>query len=81
MSQGATTDLPKKSQLEKNVEILFNKVYEAEKDLRNRANYCHEHNFPKEEEWLRMKCQIVQEIRFEVELLTSDKEYRPRFSF
>ena len=81
MSNGATTDLPKKSQLEKNVEILFNKVYEAEKDLRNRANYCHEHKFSKEEEWLIMKCQIVQEIRFEVELLTSDKEYRPRFSF
>ena len=52
MSNGSTTDLPKKSQLEKNVEILLNKVYEAEKDLRNRANYCNDHNFPKDEEWL-----------------------------
>ena len=81
MSQGATTDLPQKSQLEKNVEILFNKVYEAEKDLRNRANYCHEHNFPKEEEWLRMKCEIISEIRFEIELLSDKKDIRPCFRF
>ena len=81
MSQGETTDLPKKSQLEKNVEILFNKVYEAEKDLRNRANYCKEHNFPKEEEWLRMKCEIVNEIRFEIGQLSKDKDIRPCFSF
>ena len=81
MSQGSTTDLPKKSQLEKNVGILFNKVYEAEKDLRNRANYCHEHNFPKEEEWLRMKYDIVNQIRFEIDQLSNDKDVRPIFNF
>ncbi len=81
MSNGATTDLPKKSQLEKNVEILFNKVYEAEKDLRNRANYCNAHNFPKEEEWLRMKCEIISEIRFEIKLLNDKKDIRPCFHF
>lgn len=81
MSNGATTDLPKKSQLEKNVEILFNKVYEVEKELRQKANYCHEHNFPKEEEWLRMKHDIVNQIRFEIGQLSNEKDIRPLFSF
>ena len=70
-----------KTQLEENIGILYEKVYEAEKDLRQRANYCHEHNFPKEEEWLRMKCQIVSEIRFEIDLLSAKKPLRPNFRF
>ena len=70
-----------KTQLEENIGILYEKVYEAEKDLRQRANYCHEHNFPKEEEWLRMKCQIVSEIRFEIDLLSDKKPLRPSFRF
>ena len=67
--------------LENNVKTLSKKLRESENELRQKANFCNEHKFSKEEEWLRMKCQIVQEIRFEVELLTSDKEYRPHFSF
>ena len=67
--------------LENNVKILSEKLKEAETDLRNKANFCNEHKFSKEEEWLRMKHQIVQEIRFEVELLTTDKNYRPLFNF
>lgn len=68
-------DLSKK--IDKLVEVLL----EKETDLRKKANFCREHNFSKEQEWLHMKYQIVNEIRFEVELLKSENRFCPKFNF
>lgn len=67
--------------LSNNVDKLVEVLKEKETDLRKNANFCREHKFTKEEEWLRMKYQIVNEIRFEVELLKSENEFRPLFNF
>ena len=67
--------------LSKNVDKLVEVLKEKEAGLRQKANFCREHKFTKEEEWLRMKYQIVNEIRFEVELLKSENEFRPLFNF
>ena len=67
--------------LKDNVQTLSKVLKEQENELRQKANFCHEHKFQREEEWLRMKCQIVQEIRFEVDLLDSSKDFRPLFNF
>ncbi len=67
--------------LSENVDKLATILKEKEVELRQKANFCNEHNFKKEEEWLRMKYQIVNEIRFEVELLKSENEFRPLFDF
>lgn len=64
-----------------NISILKKELSKKEETLRQQANFCSDHNFKKEEEWLRMKVRIIQEIRFEVDLLTSDNEYRPFFDF
>jgi hypothetical protein len=67
--------------LSKNVDKMVEVLKEKEADLHQKANFCREHKFTKEEEWLRMKYQIVNEIRFEVELLKSENEFRPLFNF
>jgi hypothetical protein len=67
--------------LGKRVDKLIKVLKEKEVDLRSKANFCCQHKFLKEEEWLRMKFQIVNEIRFEVELLKGEKEFRPLFNF
>jgi hypothetical protein len=67
--------------LSDNVQTLSQVLKEQETKLRQKANFCKEHNFHKEEEWFRMKCQIVQEIRFEVDLLQSSNDFRPLFDF
>lgn len=67
--------------LSKNVDKLVAVLNKKETDLRQKANFCKEHGFTKEEEWLRMKWKIVSEIRFEVELLKSENEFRPVFNF
>jgi len=67
--------------LSQNVDKLVDVLKQKETDLRQKANFCKEHKFTKEEEWLRMKYQIVNEIRFEVELLKSKNEFRPLFDF
>ena len=67
--------------LSANVDKLVEILKEKETDLRKKANFCSEHKFKKEEEWLRMKYRIVNEIRFEVELLKSENEFRPLFDF
>lgn len=67
--------------LSKNVDKLVEVLKEKEAGLRQKANFCREHKFTKEEEWLRMKYQIVNEIRFEVEQLKNENEFRPLFTF
>ena len=67
--------------LSKNVDKMIEVLKQKESDLRQKANFCKEHKFTKEEEWLRMKYQIVNQIRFEVELLKSENEFRPLFEF
>lgn len=67
--------------LSENVDKLAEVLKEKETDLRKKATFCKEHKFEKEYEWLWMKYQIVNEIRFEVELLKSENEFRPRFEF
>jgi hypothetical protein len=69
------------SDLSKNVDKLADILRKKESELREKANFCREHNFAKEEEWLRMKCQIVKEIRLETELLKGENEFRPFFNF
>jgi len=71
----------KMKNLSNNVDKMVEVLKEKETELRQKANFCREHKFSKEEEWLRMKYQIVNEIRFEVELLKSENEFRPRFDF
>jgi len=67
--------------LSQNVDKLIEVLKQKETDLRQKANFCKEHKFTKEEEWLRMKYKIVNEIRIEAELLKSDNEFRPWFDF
>lgn len=67
--------------LSKNIDKLMEVLRKNENELRQKANFCKEHKFTKEEEWLRMKYQIVNQIRFEVELLKTEKEYKPLFNF
>ena len=67
--------------LSKNVDKFVDALKKKEDDLRQKVNFCREHKFTKEEDWLRMKYQIVNEIRYEVELLKSEKEFRPLFDF
>ena len=67
--------------LSENVDKLAQVLKEKETDLRKNATFCKEHKFEKEYEWLWMKYQIVNEIRFEIELLKSENEFRPRFEF
>ncbi|PAC27808.1 hypothetical protein [Flectobacillus sp. BAB-3569] len=67
--------------LSKKVDKLVEVLKEKETDLRHKLKFCKEHKFEKEEEWLRMKYQIVNEIRFEVELLKSENKFCPKLSF
>jgi len=67
--------------LSKNVDKMVEVLKKKEDDLRQMANFCSEHKFKKEEEWLRMKYRIVNEIRFEVELLKSENNFCPLFDF
>ena len=73
----------KQTQLSKNVDKLAEALKKREDALLQKSTFCKEHNFTKEEEWLRLKYSIVQEIRSEVELLkrSAEYEYRPYFSF
>ena len=67
--------------LENNVKILSEKLKEKEKQLNDKANFCKEHKFFKEEEYIRLKVNIVREIRFEVDLLNGKNDLRPLFDF
>lgn len=67
--------------LENNVKILSEKLREKEKQLNDKANFCKEHKFFKEEEHIRLKVNIVREIRFEVDLLNGKNDLRPLFDF
>ena len=67
--------------IENNVKILSEKLREKEKSLNDKANFCKEHKFFKEEEHIRLKVNIVREIRFEVELLDGQNDLRPYFDF
>ena len=67
--------------LENNVKILSDKLREKEKQLNDKANFCREHKFHKEEEHIRFKVDIVRQIRFEVELLNGKNDLRPLFDF
>lgn len=69
------------SQIEKNVSKFIECLKEQENKLRQKANFCNEHNFKKEEEYIRSKLQIIQEIRFESELILEPKDNRPLFNF
>ena len=67
--------------IENNLKILSEKLREKEKQLNDKANFCKEHKFLKEEEHIRFKVEIVRQIRFEVELLNGKNDLRPFFDF
>ena len=67
--------------IENNVKILSEKLREKEKQLNDKANFCREHKFYKEEEHIRFKVDIVRQIRFEVDLLNGKNDLRPLFDF
>ena len=67
--------------LETNVKILSEKLKEKETKLNDKANFCKEHKFYKEEEHIRFKVDIIRQIRFEVELLDGQNDLRPYFDF
>ena len=69
------------SQTEKNLKAFIEALQKEESELRSKANYCFEHKFNKDADWLRMKATIVQEIRFEAELISGEKPLRPMFNF
>lgn len=67
--------------VDKNIERFLEALKSEEQRIRQKANFCNEHSFSKEEEWLRMKLSIISEIRLEADLINSEKENRPRFKF
>lgn len=69
------------SQIEKNVSKFIECLKEQENKLKQKAKFCNEHNFKKEEEYIRSKLQIIQEIRFESELILESNDNRPYFNF
>lgn len=64
-----------------NINLLVNSLKEQESKLRANAIFLQEHNFNKEKEWVSMKLDLIQEIRYEVELSLSEKEFNPKFKF
>ena len=69
------------TQQEQNLTIFIDAITNQEAELRSKTNYCFEHNFKKDGEWLRMKLDIIREIRSEAELISGDKPLRPIFNF
>jgi hypothetical protein len=65
----------------KRLQLLAERLKEQESILRNKAAFCNEHKFHREEEWIRQRLNIIQEIRFEVELIETAREYDPKFYF
>jgi len=66
---------------ENNLSIFIDALTKQEAELRSKTNYCFEHNFKKDGEWLRMKLDIIREIRSEAELISGDNTLRPVFIF
>ena len=77
----STEQTPNPPELSKRIKLLIETLKKEEDRLRQKANFCNEHKFSLEEKWIRQKINTISEIRFEVELLESKNEFRPRFDF
>lgn len=69
------------TQTEKNLKIFIEGLDKKEKEIRAKANFCAEHKFNKECDWLRMKLAIISEIKLEAGFISDDKPIRPLFDF
>ena len=69
------------TKLEKNVDKLIEGLKKKESELIQKANFCNEHKFLKEEEWIRARYNIVKDIRFELENAKTSDDYRVYFEF
>lgn len=67
--------------IQKRLELFISELKKEESKILQKHNFCIEHNFKKESQYLQEQKAMLFEIRCEAELILSSDDYRPRFLF
>lgn len=67
--------------MKKKLDLFIEELKKEEVKFRNKMVFCNEHQFKEEERLLRIKMNILSEIRAEAENIKTSEEYQPRFYF
>lgn len=67
--------------MKKNLDLFIEELKKEEVKFRNKMIFCKEHEFKEEERLLRIKMNILSEIRSEAENIKTSENYNPKFFF